>query len=58
MENFRNPCGQSVTVHGLFWVASLCIYVLMHALMCIRPRMAINFGFHKVKSMLDCGRER
>ena len=47
MENFRNPCGQSVTIHGLFWVASLCIYVLMHALMCIRPGMAVKFGFTK-----------
>ena len=34
-----------MTVHGLFWVASLCIYVLMHALMCIRPKMIVKFGF-------------
>ena len=47
MENFRNPCGQSVTVHGLFWVASLCIYVLMFALMCMRLKMAVKFGFMK-----------
>ena len=46
-----------MTVPGLFWVASLCIYVLMYALMCIRPGMTMNFGFHEVKSMLDCGRE-
>ena len=36
-----------MTVHGLFWVASLCIYVLMHALMCIRPGMAVKFRFTK-----------
>ena len=47
MGNFRNPCGQSVTVHGLFWVASLCIYVLNHILVCMRPEMAMKFEFTK-----------
>ena len=47
MENFRNPCGQSVTVHGLFWVANLCIYVLMYMLVCMRPEMALKPEFTK-----------
>ena len=42
-----NPCGQPVTVHGLSWVPSLCIYVLMHALMCIRSGMDMKFKFPK-----------
>ena len=43
----RNPCGQSVTVHGLMWVPSLCIYVKMCALMCMRPESAEKYGFTK-----------
>ena len=47
MENFRNPCGQSMTVHRLFWVPNLCIYVLMNVLVYMRPEMAVKFGFTK-----------
>ena len=36
-----------MTAHGLFWVASLCIYAINDALMCIRPEMAVKFGFTK-----------
>ena len=47
VEKFRNPCGQSVTVHELIWVPSLCIYVKMYALMCMRPELAEKIGFTK-----------
>ena len=47
VEKFRNPCGQSVTVHGLIWVPRLCIYVEMYALMCMRQELAKKFGFTK-----------
>ena len=47
MEKFRNPCGQSVTVHGLVLVPSLCIYVTRYDLMCMRPELAEKFGFTK-----------
>ena len=47
MENFRNPCGQFVTVHGLLWVPNLCNYVLMYVLVCMRLKMAVKFEFTK-----------
>ena len=34
-----------MTAHRLFWVASLCIYAINDALMCIRPEMTVKFGF-------------
>ena len=37
-----------MTVHGLMWVPSLCIYVKMYALMCMRPELAEKYGFTKL----------
>ena len=33
-----------MTIHGLMWVPSLCIYVKMCALMCMRPESAEKYG--------------
>ena len=40
------------------WVVHGEICAINDALMCIRPGMTMNFGFHEVKSMLNCGREQ
>ena len=44
---FRNPCGQSMTVHGLLGLFMVQICVMNDALMCIRPEMAVKLGFTK-----------
>ena len=48
-----SPCSPQ-TVLGLL-VYKLCYN---DALMCIRPEMVMNFGFHKVEPMLVSGREQ
>ena len=47
IENFRNPNGQPVTVHGLCWVGHGEMCALNCIVMCVRPEMAIKFGFPK-----------
>ena len=36
-----------MTVHGLFWVPNGIIYAINRALVCMRPGMAMEFGFTK-----------
>ena len=36
-----------MTVHGLFWVACVGIYAMNYVVMCMRPEMAMKFGFTK-----------
>ena len=49
---------QSMTVRGcfgLFWVVNCIICETNCIVMCMRLVMAMNFGFHEVKSTLASG---
>ena len=55
--NYLSSFGQSVQTTDCFGAANVQFCAINYALMCIRPEMAMNFGFHEVESMLDSGRE-
>ena len=47
-----------MTVLGAVFGCCFLNYEMNCVLVCMRPGMAMNFGFHEVESMLDSGREQ
>ena len=58
MLEFMRPIKQSVTVLGAVLVVCIVICETNCIVMCMRPEMAIKFGFTKWNRCLVIGREQ
>ena len=55
---FFEPLDSPRTVCGRCGLLGCDLCIKSCIVMCMRPEMTMNFGFHEVESMLDSGREQ